>query len=308
MKNDLPDLTALMTTEDGLTHPRWDVIEQSIESVFPENKKHLAWVAAERQWLDKLSANLGGCYQCVESQHFLVLTESSARLAKAACKFFEQSLKLILKYLPGVARDEGYGKQIVLMFTDEDDYYRYVMHFHDDGTHPMSGGMCISSGGCLHYAIPVNPDDPSGYRTTLVHELTHGCVSHLPLPTWLNEALAMRMEQVVCGTQTMLLDRFLLKEHFDYWNAKTIQQFWSGESWGLADEGFQLSYNLAEIIWNKIENEMRAPQELILNFILLAHYENAGEMACREVFDLSLGDFVEDFIGEGYWTPKSLGY
>ena len=46
---------------------------------------------------------------------------------------------------------------------------------------------------------------------------------------------------------------------------------------------------------------------MILSFISKAHVEDAGEQACQEVFELSLGDFIEDFLGEGNWTPdKSL--
>lgn len=303
MSEKLPELDALMPVVDGFSKPRWDLVLDCVQSAFPENKHADAWEMIEKKWLARLCAELGGKYHCAETENFLIVSESSPRLAKKAAKFFEKALRLILKYLPGVTQDEGYGKQIVLKFTDEDDYHRYTMIYHEDGHHPMSGGMCINEG-CLHYAFPVDPDNPEGYRTVLVHELTHGCVSHLPLPAWLNEAIAMRMEQVICGTQHVMLDRFLLKEHREHWNAETIQQFWSGHSWHLADQGFTLSYSLAQIIWNKIENDMRAPQEMILEFIQKTHYEDAGEMACMEVFDLSLGDFVEDFLGEGDWGPR----
>ena len=303
MQNSLPDLSSMMPVEDGFSHPRWDLIDDCIKCSVPDNLKHIAWVDVERQWLTKLTQDLPGDYSCTESEHFLLLAEGSTRELKRTCKFIERTLKEILKYLPDVTSNEGYGKHIVLKFSNEDDYYRYVMHFYDDGTHPMSGGMCISTGGCLHYAIPVDPDYPSSYRTTLVHELTHGCVSHLPLPIWLNEALAMRMEQIVCSTNDIPLDRDLLKEHYEHWNNSTIQQFWSGQSWNLADQGFQLSYSLAQIVWNKIENEMRAPQAMILSFISNAHSDDAGESACQEIFNLSLGDFIEDFLGEGNWSP-----
>lgn len=303
MKTALPDLSPMMPVVEGFSHPRWDLIFDCVNAVVPEAKKPAAWTAVERQWLEKLCGDLGADYRVYESKHFLLVSETPPRLAKGCCKFFEKALGLILKYLPGVAKNAALGKQIVLKFSDEDDYNRYTLHFFEDGTHPMSGGMCITSGGCLHYAFPVDPENPSGYRTTLVHELTHGCLNDWPLPVWLHEALAMRMEQVICGTPPMPLDRFILNQHRSHWNAQTMQQFWSGESWNLADQGFQLSYGLAQIIWNKIENEMRAPQSMILDFITRATQADAGEAACREVFDLSLGDFVEDFLGEGEWSP-----
>lgn len=233
----------------------------------------------------------------------MIMTEASARVAKDACKFYEKSLKLILKHLPGVTCDEGLGKHVVLMFSSEDDYYQYIMYFYGDGEHPMSSGVCLSGDGYVHYAFPVDDENPSGYRATLVHELTHGCLNHLPIPLWLNEAIAMRMEDALCSSQPIQIDKYILKQHHDHWNAKTIQDFWSGESWNQVGDSFGLSYALAQIIWRKIEVDLRAPQKMIVDFILSASYEDAGESACQRVFELSMGDFVEDFLGEGNWTP-----
>jgi len=38
-------------------------------------------------------------------------------------------------------------------------------------------------------------------------------------------------------------------------------------------------------------------------FIMEAHVEDAGEAACHTCFELSLGDLVMDFLGEGEWAP-----
>ncbi|MCP5538458.1 MAG: hypothetical protein H7A51_19770 [Akkermansiaceae bacterium] len=304
----LPDLSALMPARDGLSRPDWDAIEACINKAIPEKYRNDAWAQAARQWLELVAGQLDGDYICEESQNFIVLTESSKRLARDVCKFYEKALKTIIKYLPGVASDDGYGKHVVMMFTKEDDYYRYIMYFYPDGEHPMSGGVCLSGDGYTHYAFPLNETDPSGYRGTLVHELTHGCLEHLEIPTWLNEAIAMRMEHALCGSSPLDLDREQYRRHKEYWNAATIQQFWAGSSWSIVEDGFELSYSLAKIIWRKFEKDLRAPQSAILEFIATANHADAGEGACRRLFDLSLGDFVADFLGEGPWAPDPERY
>ena len=107
------------------------------------------------------------------------------------------------------------------MFARIEDYYRYISYFYGEGKHPMSGGVCLSGEGYIHFAFPT-PDYLS-YRTVLVHELTHGCLGHLPIPCWLNEAIAMRMEEVICEVQTFHMDEDIRDRHFAHWNAKSIQ-------------------------------------------------------------------------------------
>jgi len=92
----------------------------------------------------------------------------------------------------------------------------------------MSGGVCLSPG-YTHFVMPMN-EWFAGYRSVLVHELTHVLLQRLPVPPWLNEALAMRMEEVVCGETIFRMDEELYERHAAMWDAETIQLFWSGEA------------------------------------------------------------------------------
>ena len=80
-------------------------------------------------------------------------------------------------------------------------------------------------------------------------------------------------------------------------------RFWTGESWEIPGDSFELSYNLTQVLWRKIEADLAAPRSEILQFILDAHFDDGGEAACQAIFDLSLGDLVMDFLGEGEWAP-----
>ena len=116
--------------------------------------------------------------------------------------------------------------------------------------------------------------------------------------------MAMRMEDAVVQSKALNLDREIYGRHLNHWNSRTIQQFWSGESWQIPGDSFELSYSLAQVIWRKIEVDLGAPRKAVLEFISSAVENDAGEAACNEVFDVSLGELVADFLGDGDWSPK----
>lgn len=298
----LPDISEYLPIKQGFCHPDWEGISRCIGEEVPESDWNDAWGKAASQWVGYICDKLAGDYQVYETTNFLILSEAPDRVIKDACSFYEASLRRILENFEGVACDEGYGKHVVLMFSSLDDYYSYILYFFPEGDQPMSGGVCLSGEGYVHFAFPAT--DYSHYRTTLVHELTHGCLGHLPIPSWLNEALAMRMEEVICGSVVFDLDTNILKRHQKHWNSKTIQQFWTGESWELHGVSFELSYNLAQILWKKIEVVFETPKEAMLGFIAAADFKDGGEAACDSFFGFSLGDLVSDFLGEGDWAPK----
>lgn len=297
----LPDFSQHLHFKEGFVRPDWEAMAGVIEQSVPKSEWNFAWESVSRSWIEQIRRKLGGKYQIDETSNFMILSEAPARIIKEACRAYEEALRRILVSLQGVALDEGYGKHVVLMFTNLDDYYGYISYFYPEGEHPMTGGVCLSGDGFVHFAFPT--PDYSSYRRVLVHELTHGCLGHLPIPVWVNEALAMRMEQLICASEGFHLDHEIYDKHTSFWNAETIQQFWQGSSWKISGDAFELSYHLAEILWRKIEVDLGASRSEICQFILDTHWEDAGEAACRANFDLSLRDLVADFLGEGPWAP-----
>lgn len=298
----LPDISEFLHEKEGFCHPDWGGIGERIEREIPEEEWNAAWGEAARRWLEKIQGQVEFKHEIYETPNFLMLCAGSKSVVRDAGRFYEESLREILANLEGVASDEGYGKHVVLMFESSDDYYGYVTYFSDVDEMPMSGGMCIQSEDFLHFAFPT--PEYSSYRTVLVHELTHGCLAHRPIPLWLNEALAMRMEEVLCGSPIFELDQEIYERHGEHWNETTIQQFWSGESWQQANVGFELSYNLSQVLWRKFEGDLRPPPDVLMQFVAEAHWDDAGESAMKKVFELSLGDLVADFLGEGPWAPR----
>lgn len=295
------EITALLRVDGGFCYPDWNAIAGIIERQIPEQDWKSAWEAASRAWVGALGRCLAGRYRVHESANFLILSAAPDRIAQDVVDSCERALQQILANLEGVASDEGFGKHVMLMFADVDAYYDYITHFHPDGEHPMSGGVCLSGDGYVHFAF--SAPEHTSYRSVLVHELTHGCLAHRPLPTWLNEALAIRMEQLICGSGHFEIDPDLCDRHFNFWNQEKIQEFWTGQTWRMPGDPFELSYTLAVILWRKLQVDLPASRDQLLEFAARADYRDAGESACRDVLGVSLGTVMAGFLGDGNWAP-----
>ncbi len=101
----------------------------------------------------------------------------------------------------------------------------------------------------------------------------------------------MRMETLVTGLPRFQLDRELFACHQEYWNQETLTQFITGES-------FDLSYQLAEILWSKIETNLEATHDEIQYLLCQVSYEDGGEAALQEIFGVGLNDLFRSFLGE----------
>lgn len=286
---------------EGFCHPDWFEIGDLFNRKLPEAGLDRAWTGAVKKWLSRLAEQLDDGSTIHETKNFMILSAAPDRVMKDACKFYEKALRLILKKLNGVAQDEGNGPHVVLMFARNEDYYRYISPYYGEEISTMSSGIHLVGRGYSHFAFPV--ETLYEYRSVLVHELTHGCLLHLPIPLWLNEALAMRMEATICDGAWCYLDHDLVERHEGYWNAETIQHFWSGEAFQMAGDSQELSYHLSQVLWEKIESGLHAPREAVLEFAREANFVDAGEAAFQKVYELSLNDLAADFLGEGNWLP-----
>lgn len=277
--------------------PNWQNVLQRIGEGLTDQQLHAALNKECRTWLDALRHEYGDEYRIHETDNFYLLTSESDRYASVLLSFLERTLKRILTTLDGIASDEGYGKHVVVVFANQDQYYDYVQHFYpDEGEYGLSAGMYLDEG-YGHLVFPVM--DINLIESTVVHELTHACLTHLPLPIWLNEGLAVVMEDVLANKRLYLNDE-VYAEHLKYWNAETIELFWSGESFYGSDEGQSLSYTLAHVLMRN----MSADYAALRQFCTHASFEDAGEAACQEYLGCSLSQLVGAFLGEGDWSPR----
>ena len=287
--------------ENGFEHPDWDAIAEWIDRRYAAPEQHEAWASAARQWLSRLEQRLGEPFHLAASSNFLLLSPLSQSARQKVLQFTEQASARVLALL-GELRGALIGKGAGIIFRTDAEYYAYISRFYpEEGQFAASGGICIHSG-YTHFVLP--SADSAEMRNAIAHELTHDLLSHLPLPTWLNEAITMAVEADLCGSAGLFLDRELEKRHRAFWNSQTIQQFWSGASWHLPGEGNELSYSLAQIVLRVIHNDLRPDAASFRAFLGAASWEDAGEKAAAAHLRCSLGELAEVFLGSGDWSPN----
>jgi hypothetical protein len=178
---------------NGLPVPNWPTVHSWVESITDTNVQASAWISAELAWLGHLQQALGPHYYCVQHEQAIVLSALEPNVANATAQYMTKTLARIHKVLEGIAQPPAYGKDILLVFEDEDSYYRYVSRYYSvDGEFALSSGMHINWG-CGHFVAL--QADMRVIEPVIAHEMTHGCLSHLPIPAWLNEGLAVKTER-----------------------------------------------------------------------------------------------------------------
>lgn len=294
----LDEVDGAFSFEEGFSRPDWRVISQAIQQrISGPDDLNIAWTEAARQWVVRLCSDLGDGYQVRDSPQFILLSALDKGSNKNILVFAERTLDQIQERLKDAAWKSGCGKHEILLFVEEDDYYQYVSYFHHEGIHPASGGCLISRGGYVHIAAPY---DPQWFRPMLAHELTHNCMVHLRLPLWLNEGLAVMIERTVTTTRYPVLDGELKDRHLTFWNAETIQEFWSGISFRKPAESNTLSYSLAEIVLTLLLERGGDWSA----FVKEAQRADAGQTAALGCLDVDLGNVMSVFLGDGDWQPR----
>jgi hypothetical protein len=285
-----------MPSIDGYPRPDWAAIN-ALLSKSPDSEARDHWYAAARTWLELTAQSLGPPYRLQETPNFLFLTPLSEREQKLISSFAEKALRQILVKLEGLAETDVYGKRVIMVFATQDAYYQYTAYFYPEGEHPLSAGVFLNAE-YGHIAMPFA--DIAEIEATVAHELTHNCLRLLPIPLWLNEGLAVTIENELCGNHPLRMDPDRLREHSEFWTEQTIQEFWSGESFGRVDEGLGLSYELARYCIRALAHDLPS----FITFAQRASAQDGGEAAAVEVYEGSLGGLIEQFFGPGDWSPR----
>lgn len=296
----LPELIRL---HDGVALPDWQRVYDWIEQEVPAAQQAEAWLACERGWLLHLRDALGAGYVLMESAQTFVLSSLEQRRAVAAMAFIDRTRRRIMHTLQGVADDQGWGKDILVVCDDVDAYFSYIAAYYPDEQAEIarSSGMYLNAG-CGHF---VTMDaDLLLMEPVIVHELTHSYVSHLPLPLWLNEGIAVNVEQSLAGRVPAGLDAWqMLANHQAYWTAQTIQAFWSGDAFQKQATMSQ-AYDLAATLVKQLSQDW----PVFARLALAAQWQDAGAQAVQQCLGMSLGKYVCVLLGKAHdvhWEPAS---
>ena len=272
---------------NGFAMLDWRAAAAWLRTIADERARAAARVDLHRAWLEHLRDSLGETFWLHESDDALVLSSLEPAVAGALSRYVSGARKRIAGTLGALVRFPPGFKSVVLVLDDEDAYYRYVsMVYPAEGEFALSGGMFIDAG-CPHFVV--RRAELSAIEPVIAHELTHSALSHLRLPRWLDEGLAVNTEHRIAGAHRGLhTPRQLHAKHLQFWNDETIQQFWSGESFFRTDDGNMLSYDLARIMVAQMGRAW-PPFE---RFATDAARADAGASAAREHMELDLGAYV----------------
>lgn len=293
------DVGGILASHEGLPHADWSRAYEWLQAL-PDAGRADAWLQCERAWLALLRDALGKDYRVHESERSLLLTALPPGQAKATLQFLDRSEARVQALLEELAAASDLGKEILVVFDDIDDYYRYISAFYpDEGEFGMSAGMYLNAG-CGHFVT--HGDELPLFEPTVVHEMTHSQLAHLPIPAWLNEGMAVNAEQRLTrlGADVWSVQH-LEARHRRFWTPETIQDFWSGAAYLRPDEGSELAYDLGRLIVNGLGSDWAG----FKRFVLAANLADAGASAAHDQLDVDLGEFVRLFLGrqDGQWGP-----
>lgn len=283
----------------------WEGVHRWLEALPDEAARATAWAACERAWLAHLCLALGPDYRLRAQGEVLLVSSLAPNAAETLLSFVNRTRERILRVLDGVAAAPAWGHDILLVFDDDETYYRYVAHYYPEaGEFAGSSGMFIHAG-CSHFVTMKS--DLRLLEPVIAHELTHACLSHLPIPAWLNEGLAVNTEHRLCPPPAAANPLQMQARHRRYWQVADIQAFWSGQSFLRNDEGNELSYDLARIL----VAHFAADWARFRAFALAAHLDDAGAAAAAQCLGVDLGAAVCALLArepDVVWAPTPAAW
>lgn len=285
--------------------PVWEEIAKAERPEWTPAVRDAFWTAAAGRWLQALAAKLPAAsppYRIHESADFLLLSALDDRPVEVFMQFCQSLRRRIARNLLEIATERSNGKHVVMVFASQDEYYDYIAHYYPDdgGEYAMSAGIFIHAG-YGHFAL--FEGDMERMQPVIAHELTHCMLSHLPIPAWLNEGLAVNTEQAIfpylADPRGALYQPHEIKaKHAAFWNADTLQEFWSGKSFLRTDDGNMLSYDLAK----RITAVAAHGEDAFRAFVLEADQRDAG-VSAEHWLGYPLEHLIIRVLGEGDWRP-----
>ena len=279
-------LASVMRDGNGFPLVDWSAVGDWVGHIAPGLEQSQAWGAVERAWFDHLRQALGPDFRVEAHESALLLSNLDPVVARAMLSYVSKSLQRILRVLDGIATTPAWGHDLVIVFKDKESYYQYVANYYPDkGEFAESSGMFIQAG-CGHF-VTVAAELPA-LEPIIVHELTHSCLHHLPLPAWLNEGLAVNTERRLSPPVGRPDLQKLHARHQAFWDKQRIQALWNGQSFLEVGQSNELSYDLAQLLVSHLAAEWGPFRDFCVN----AQDRDAGAQSAAEFLDVSLGALV----------------
>lgn len=281
----------------------WGALGAWANAHIPSDFASIAMDRARHAWLLHFRDALGPEAYLHISDSAYILSTLEPLDVKAIARYVSTTRDKIKHVLGDLARFPSQERSILVVLDSQEDYYHYVSIYYPEGEFALSGGMFINAG-CPHFVVV--RDELLNIEPVIAHELTHSAVTHLRLPKWLDEGLAVNTERKIAGSRGLLYTPHELDSmHRRFWNNETIQEFWSGRSFDRADDGNLLSYDLARIVVEQVARNW----DQFAQFVVAAKVEDAGASSAQTNLGLQLGAYAAALFGSEAtksWEPNSL--
>ena len=257
-------------------------------------------------WLEHVVLAKGEGARSLPGVNFHLVEVPADERAQHVLRWAEEARAFLTRNLDGIAAPHA-SPLPLLLFTRVEDFVDWVFdHETPDAEHELaSAGGVFINGPCPHIAAPYGPQ----LESTLVHELAHALVHHLPLPAWLNEGIAVAMQwlwapqspaHVASPTPFTAED---IREQRQHWNEATIQRFWSGRAF--RDPHLQrVAYPLALLLVTRLAGNYAR----LLRFANAAIFCDAGAAAFSTTYGEPLSQLLEPLLGRGAWQPNPASW
>lgn len=285
---------------DAFPRPDWDAVVRFVNQQDTEAAQAKTDAEFVRDWVVRLRAALGGDHQLHESDHFFLIRFRGSDQAAAMLGWAERCRSRLMDNLEELAQASPQRKHLIIDFEDDDDFYDYAAYFHGgDSDIANCSGICLYRDDCHSYPhIALNTGSDEWTRTVLAHELTHDLLSHLSLPRWIEEGIAMVMESTLGE-----------KAHEDLNVEPWLQPLWvHGLNPFWAGGGLSVDHPLRDFYYTLARDLVyllnQTNPDRFTRFVVRADPDDAGEAAAKEILGTNLGELAQRLLGPGEWGPR----
>lgn len=274
-----------LARHNGFPIVDWPAVEAWRQSL-PESSHAAALASAHRGWLLHFRDALAPDARLFESSSCWLLSSYDDRSAEVASTFVCRAFTNVVSSLGDLVQRRAIERIALVVFDDVQRYYEYVSHDHpEEDERGLSGGCFIRDGSQVVTWV----SGLASLERVVVHELTHACLAHRPLPIWLNEGLAQCTTDAILGrTASRPHERDLRAKHAVAWDDDRLREFWSGRSFTRPDDRQPLSYDLARLLVASLASDWARFER----FSASAHTRDGGAAAAREHLGRELDDLA----------------
>lgn len=296
----VPDRDEWFPLSGDLPRPVWPAIWAWLEQVAPGRDYDTAIEQITAHWLKRLTTALGEGHLFCETENHFFITRGEP---KAKVRLLQDVRAYVLRALGRAAGIRHIRKLVIIRLSTPDAVEGVLESIQADS--PLASRFFRPGAWPLLFSEARNPSDD---RWRLVrHEIDH-VLTYLPLPYWLLVAFAQSLQVDLLGGRFATLTEEIHALHLQCWNARSIQDFWSGDTF-FDNEWASLSYNLAPVLLDIIRRELHPDLAKLQRFIQTASYKDGGESAAQRFFGISLGEIAGVLLGEETdWTPRPAAW